>query len=489
MPSLPLQTAVKAAHLQEYSQRYAWLWGLIQGPATRSNQPQDQSVSPFGPVRSLQRLESFLTVVGNPHRNFASVHIAGTSGKTSVTTLLARMLQSAGYRSGYHISPYLQLPHEKLIVNEEWISVQAFNKLLAEFASQYYLWQRSAETGQRLRYGEAWVALTFLFLAQEQVDWGIVECGLGGRWDPTNVLEPRLSLITNIGRDHLVSLGGTMESITDHKAGIIKPHGLALTGVTQPDLLSLIEDEARRCQVALHTVGPAWDDSCDWTFKYNADRLPRGQIQFSLHSPYAEHRQLKLPDQAFYQVANAAQAVAALDLLQADGQVEIPFGSLQQGLDMGQVPGRMEVLQSDPPVVVDCAHNSPKMQSFVDALLEAFPQHHFHVVVGMLSTKDAGSILEVLCDLPGDFRFCQPHVFGKASHSPGELQDAFPGKHRSRIAGLFRDVSHALDDALTHVQPGWIILVTGSVYLVGEARDRWHPREHLLRDLVLPAHS
>ena len=100
------------------------------------------------------------------------------------------MLQSGGYRSGYHISPYLQLPHEKLIVNEEWISVQAFNKLLAEFASQYYLWQRSDESAQRLRYGEAWVALTFLFLAQEQVDWGIVECGLGGRWDPTMYLNP-----------------------------------------------------------------------------------------------------------------------------------------------------------------------------------------------------------------------------------------------------------------------------------------------------------
>lgn len=397
------------------------------------------------------------------------------------------MLQAAGYRSGYHISPYLQLPHEKLIVNEEWISVQGFNHLLEDFAGRYYRWQRLDKSARRLRYGEAWVALTFLFMAQEQVDWGIVECGLGGRWDPTNVIEPRLSLITNIGRDHLVSLGGTLESITEHKAGIIKPHGLALTGVTQPGLLPRMKEEARLCQVELHTVGPVWDDTCDWTFKYNVERLPKGQIQFSLQSPYAEHLQLKLLDKAFYQVANAAQAVAALDLLQADGQVEIPPGALQEGLDMGQIPGRMEVLQEDPLVVLDCAHNAPKTQSLVAALLGAYPRCKFHVVVGMLHTKDAVPILEALTDLPGDFRLSQPHVFGKTSHSPGDLQEAFSAKHRNRIAGLFRDVDHALDDVLAAAQPGWIILVTGSVYLVGEARDRWHPRERLLQDLVLPA--
>ena len=425
--------------------------------------------------------------VGNPHKKFTSVHIAGTSGKTSVTTWMARMLQAAGYKSGYHISPYLQLPLEKLIVNEQWISLEGFNLLLSDFASQYYRWQQAGESARRLRYGEAWVALTFLFLAQEQVDWGIVECGLGGRVDPTNVLSPSLSLITNVGLDHLVSLGGSLESIAEHKAGIIKPHSLALSGVTQPHLLARIEEEAHISHVTLHTVGPAGDESRDWTFKYHAERLPNGRIQFSLHSPFSEYRNLKLPDRAAYQVANAAQAVAALDLLQANGQVEIDAEALQQGLDAGQVPGRMEVLQENPLVVIDCAHNLPKIESLVTSLQGAYPQQQFHVLFGLLRTKEAGPILNAIAQLPGDFRLCRPHVFGKASHAPGELQDAFPLEHRGRIAGLFRDVGHALADALADPQPGWITLVTGSVYLAGEARDRWYPREQLLRQSVRSA--
>lgn len=472
------------ARLQEYRRRYAWLWGLIQEPGVKPEQSRTPAVAPWGRADSLQRLDSFLRVLADPHRKFAAVHVAGTSGKTSVTILLARMLQAAGYRSGYHISPYLQLPHEKLVVDEAWISVADFNALLADFARQYGRWQRTAGSAPRLRYGEAWVALTFLFLARERVDWGIVECGLGGRRDPTNVLHPRLSLITNVGRDHLVSLGGTLESIAEHKAGIVKPGSLALTGVTQPALLSRIEAEARRCQVELHTVGPAEDDTGDWTFKYSASRLSAGSLRFSLSSPFAVHRDLRLPGRAAYQVANAAQAVAALDLLQADGQVHIAAAALQQGLDMGQIPGRMEVLQTDPLVVVDCAHNPPKTESLVATLREAYPRRQFHVLAGMLRTKDAVPILEALAELPGDFRFCRPHVFGKASHAPGELRDAFPPRRRGRIVGLFRDVGHALDDALRHARPDWIILVTGSVYLVGEARDRWHPRERLLHDLA-----
>ncbi len=479
IPSFPSAVA-------EYRHRYAWLWGLIQEPAVPSRQSPFPAVSPCGPADSLQRLEAFLQTVGDPHRKFAAVHVAGTSGKTSVTTLLARILQAAGYRAGHHISPYLQMPHEKLIVDGQWISLEGFNALLADFARQYGHWQRGAGSAPRLRYGEAWVALTFLFLAQEQVDWGIVECGLGGRWDPTNVLDPRLSLITNVGRDHLKSLGGALESVAEHKAGVIKPHSLALTGVTQPALLSRIVEEARRCRVDLHTVGPAWDDTCDWTFKYSVVRSSAGPTAFSLRSPFAERRRLQLPDHAAGHIANAAQAVAALDLLQADGQVKIATDALQRGLAVGPVPGRMEILQSYPPVVVDCAHNPPKMRALVKALVEMYPRRRFHVLAGMLRTKDAVSILAALARLPGDFRFCQPHVFGKASHSPGELRDAFPLRHRDRVVGLFRDVGHALDDALVHVRPDWIILVTGSVYLVGEARDRWHPRERFLHDRTGP---
>lgn len=471
-------------NLQEYRRRYAWLWGLIQSPHLIGERVMQGHPDP-GLYR--RRLQSFLDFTGSPETQFPSLLVAGTSGKGSVTTLLARILHAAGYTTGYHISPYLQLPQEKLIARNEMISVPAFNRLLADFARDYRRWQQAQAQYDRLRYGEAWVALTFLFLAREAVDWGIVECGLGGRWDPTNVLQPVLSLITNVGPDHLVSLGGTLESIAHHKAGIIKSGSLALTGVWQPDLLPVLHREAHEQGVMLHRIG-AMSDTGECTFRYEVSRLSSGQQQLAVTSPYARHVNLVVGDRAPYQATNAALVVAALDLLQAHGWVQIPAAALQRGLQQGAVPGRMEVVQEDPTIVLDCAHNPPKAQALVLALQKAYPDCQFLFIVGMLRTKDASGILEALSLLPGTFLFCQPHVFGKSSLPPGELAMALPGPQRKRIGGLFQSVQYALAQAQRVAEPEQVIVVTGSVYLVGEARDLWYPRDRMLEALARRPH-
>lgn len=468
------------ARLRGFRERHAWLWGLIQS-ASFSSEPAEV---PVEPGTSLRRLQSFLDSVGNPERGFPAIHIAGTSGKGSVTMLLSRILSAAGYRTGNHISPYLQLPHEKLVVDERWISVAGFNRLLDAFAADYARWQGSQDQYDRLRYGEAWVALTFLFLMRERVDWGIVECGMGGRWDATNAVRPVLSLITNVGPDHLVSLGGSLESVADHKAGILKTGSLGLTGETQPALLARLRREAAVRKVRLHTVGPMAAAGEDWTFRYAVERTRSGGLELTLHSPMARHDRLPLRDQALFQGANAALAVAAVDLLQAEGRVEVPEEAMIAALSQGGVPGRMETMQTSPRVLLDCAHNVPKAQALVRALRDAFPERTFLSIAGMLRTKDASGILAALSELPGDFLLCQPHVFAKSSHPPGDLARAFPVAEKHRIKGLFHDVDHALRHALRVAGPDTIILVTGSVYLVGEARDLWHPRERLLEELA-----
>lgn len=469
-----------SAALEEYRQRLAWLWGLIRAPSGPADVGPESELPP--PGAGLRRLRGFLGFAGDPHRAFPSVHIAGTSGKTSVTTLMARMLHAAGYKTGYHVSPYLQLPHEKLILAERWISVAEFNALLSEFAALYAGWQRRTGGAAHLRYGEAWVALTFLFLARGEVDWGVVECGLGGRWDPTNALQPRVSLITSVGRDHLVSLGGSLKSIAEHKAGVIKPGAPAVTGVSDPSLLAILQKEARISGTALHTVGPARAGNGP-VFRFRI--LPaEGRPAIELQSPFAPPRELLLPGRSALHAANVAQAVSALEILRASGQVDYRTADLQRGLDMGPVPGRMEILQRDPLVILDCAHNPPKMHALVSSLKEIYPERKFHIVAGMLRSKEAAAVMRPLCQLPGDFRLTQPHVYRKAAHAPGDLKEALPVRQRSRVQGLFTDVGHALDDALAAARPDWIILVTGSVYMAGEARDRWHPRERLLQDLA-----
>ncbi len=468
------------AALQEYRQRYAWLWGLIQSPHLIG-----ERVSPVQPDPGLyqRRLQSFLDFVGSPETRFPGLLVAGTSGKGSVTILLSRVLEAAGYATGYHISPYLQLPQEKLVARNGMIPVPAFNHLLATFARDYGRWQQAQPRYARLRYGEAWVALTFLFLAQEAVDWGIVECGLGGRWDPTNVMQPVVSLITNVGADHLVSLGGTLQSIAHHKAGIIKTGSLALTGVWQPDLLAVLQREADRQGVTLHRVGSLTAPG-NCTFRYATARLPQGQQTLTLTSRFARHENLVLADQAPYQAGNAALVVAALDLLQAQGRVQVPDAAFRQGLRQGPGPGRMEVIQEDPVIILDCAHNPPKARALAAALQAIYPDRQFLFVVGMLRTKDATGILQALARLPGSFLFCQPHVFGKSSHPPGDLATVLPDPARDRMEGLFRTVRHALAHARRTVAPNQVIVVTGSVYLVGEARDLWYPRDKILEALV-----
>ena len=146
--------------------------------------------------------------------------------------------------------------------------------------------------------------------------------------------------------------------------------------------------------------------------------------------------------------------------------------------------GRLEHIQTGPDVILDCAHNVPKAEALVDSLQQSWPGRRFLIITGMLTTKDAAGILSVLCRLDGDFVLTEPYVFGKSTCRPGDLAQCLPHDERHRLRRLFRDVGFALRHALRTAEPDTVILVTGSVYLVGEARDHWHPRPRLLEDLA-----
>ena len=471
------------AHIAEYRRGYAWLWSLIRTPAQVAATPQAREPLPTEQGLSLRRLKSFLASVGAPEASRPYIHVAGTSGKGSVSHLLARILTAGGCRTGLHINPYLQLPHEKLVVDDRWITVPELNELFNDFAHQYGLWQQEQGEFERLSYGEAWVALTFLFYVRAAVDWGIVECGSGGRWDASNVVRPRLALVTNIGLDHVETLGGTLESIAWHKAGIFKPGVLALTGAGQPEVLQVLEAEARAVGTDLHTVGSVGDSTRDWTFRWHA-RTQGDRLALTVESPFASHRNLPMPGLAPFQAANAAVAVAAVDLLQAADGLHLAEGAAARALAGGAVAGRLEHIQTGPDVILDCAHNVPKAEALVDSLQQSWPGRRFLIITGMLTTKDAAGILSVLCRLDGDFVLTEPYVFGKSTCRPGDLAQCLPHGERHRLRRLFRDVGFALRHALRTVEPNTVILVTGSVYLVGEARDHWHPRPRLLEDLA-----
>ena len=471
-------------HIGQYRRGYSWLWSLIQTPAQAIATSKAEDPLPTEAGLSLRRLNSFLESIANPQESRPYIHVAGTSGKGSVSHLLARILTAGGNRTGLHINPYLQLPHEKLVVDDRWITVPELNELFDGFARLYGHWQKQQFEYTRLSYGEAWVALTFMFYVRTVVDWGIVECGSGGRWDASNVVRPKLALITNIGLDHVESLGGTLESIAWHKAGIFKPGVIALTGAQQANVLEVLKKESRQVGVELYTVGPAHDTTCNWTFQWQVQSR-RQRMNLSVESCFASHRDLEMPNLAPFQAANAAAAVAATDLLQAQANLKLADGAVAEALKSGAVPGRMEHIQRDPDVILDCAHNVPKSEALVDSLQQSWAGRRFLIVTGMLTTKDATGILATLCRLDGEFLLTEPYVFGKSTNRPGDLARCFPVNERSRLLRMFQNVDYALRFALREVDSETVILVTGSVYLVGEARDYWYPRQSLLEALAV----
>lgn len=433
----------------DFDAAHDWLLSLIRDPqGTRYFTPRTWDERQARLRAQLPRLQAFLAFCGHPERRFRSVHIAGTSGKGSVTLMLSALLTAAGQHTGDHVSPYLQIPNEKLRVDGQPIAPSAFIAAVADLRARLTAWQAQ---GGDLRYGEAWVALTFLWLAQQQVDWAVIETGMGGRYDPTNALPSSLAVITNIDYDHTQSLGDTLEAIAWHKAGIIKPGGTVLTGATQPEVLAVI---AREAQAQGATLIHVPDDGA----------LPDGWLPDGWHG---------------FQRSNATLAVSAARRLAERHGWSLTSETVRATLRDFVYPGRLEVMQTAPTVILDGAHNPHKVASLVRTLQARYPQRRMTVVLGLIMNKEANGIIDALRPVAARFVLTEPRVFGKPP-VPAATLAALTAPIPSVTEP---DVDTALDGLLAAAQPDDMILVTGSIYLIGAARERWFPRAALLRQL------
>ncbi|MCA9981038.1 MAG: hypothetical protein KDD89_09395, partial [Anaerolineales bacterium] len=245
------------AVLDEYRAAQKWLFSLVRDPhGQRFFAPKTTAERRTAMQEGMARLADFLAFAGHPERACPAVYVAGTSGKGSVTMTLAALLKAIHPTQGvaHHTSPYLQEPLEKLVLNETWLAPSAFAELVAGFRAVHTAWAEQAGY-DALRYGEAWVGLTFWWLAHTAVDWAVIEAGMGGRFDPTNLLPAELAIVTNVGWDHVGSLGPELTDIAWHKAGIIKNGKPVLTAVQAPALLSIIEKEAAEQDAPLWALG------------------------------------------------------------------------------------------------------------------------------------------------------------------------------------------------------------------------------------------
>jgi dihydrofolate synthase / folylpolyglutamate synthase len=396
------------------------------------------------------RLISLLEAFGSPHRTLPIVHVAGTSGKGSTATGIASMLQAAGFRVGVHVSPYLQSATEKLQIGEALISGAEFADLVnavLEVAASLPIFETTPIT-----YGEAWVAMTLVWFDRQQVDLVVLETGAGGRFDLTNVVTPVVSVITSIGLDHLETLGPTIEDIAWHKAGIIKVGAPVVTGVDDSAALAVIEREAVSLDVSL------------------------------IHATAGEERPAVERSVAF-QRQNDRVAIETVRQLAPLG-FAVPAEAIEMGLEASRIPGRVELVQRDPVVLLDGAHNPQKMEALVrgfSSVAPVAPGGRRIAVFGALEAKSHRDMLDALLPHVNEVVFTAPQVYGKTPADPEVLLREAVDLGFAGAARIESDPLAAVDEARSRASSGDAIVVTGSMYLVGNARERWFTT----RDIVV----
>jgi dihydrofolate synthase/folylpolyglutamate synthase len=418
----------------------------------------------------LARLRSFLAHLGNPHDRYPIVHVGGTSGKGSTSTAVAAILTAAGYRTGLHTSPFLQVATEKLAIDGRLISGNDFADLVDEILAEASRWVPAPEG--RLTYGEVWVALLATYLARERVDVAVIEVGAGGRFDLTNVVNPAVSVITSVGIDHTETLGATMPEIAWHKAGIIKAGAPAITTVTDPEALAPIEAEARAVGSTLSRPVPgvsfkpiAWED---------------GTPGVRFHSG----KEFRLGMSGDYQAINAGLAVGAVHLLGQAG-FAVPDDAIAAGLAGTRLPGRFETVQHAPRVVLDGAHNLQKIGALMDdvpSLLRRPPGGKLIVVLGVLEAKDHAGIVERVVAEADEVVVTRPRVLAKPGADPALIEAE---ARRAGFGGpivVEKEPLAAIEAAIgrADAERGDAVLVTGSLYLVGNVRGRWYPEDEIV---------
>lgn len=424
----------------------------------------------------ISRMDIFLGYLNHPEKSYPAIHVTGTSGKGSVSTMAASLLKEAGFRTGLHTSPYLQIPNEKLIIDSKMISPSIFSRYLNNLR-QKYLEYIGKNPENIPRYGEVWTALTHLIFAKEKIDWGVIEVGMGGRFDLTNILGTQVAVINNVDFDHLEQLGPTLEDIAWHKAGVIKPGKPAVTAVIQPKLLSIIQQEAEKQQAPLYVL------SQDFMVE-NIHPSGRG-IVADIITPFSKIRDLYINLSGEFQAFNAVAAIMAVQLAAQNHNFGISEAQIRKGLADTFVPGRFEIMQEKPLAVIDGAHNPAKMKSLAGLIASQYADREITLVIGMLRNKDVTSSLEEILPLVNRVIATEPKVIGKPPLKAEEMKAQIQSIRCDIKIEVIKDVHQAIELALSHSRPEEIVLVTGSIYMLGQARAYWHRSEDILRELEL----
>lgn len=404
----------------------------------------------------LHRVTDLLGRLGDPHHAVPTVLIAGTKGKGSTAVMLASIMQSAGYEVGLYTKPHLVDYRERIGVNGTWISPEDLAALVEEARPHVEAMERGP--WGLPSYFELSVALAFVHFARAPVELAIVEVGLGGRLDPTNVADPIVSVITPIGYDHMDVLGDTLDAIAREKAGIVRDRGTVISAPQNPEPRAAIIDVCTRRRATLVLV--------DEAMRWNALGSTLHEQRFELVGTQGSYGPLRLPLIGAHQRANAATAVATAEALAPRGFLA-SVDAVRDGLATVHWPAREEVVAERPYVVVDVAHNPASLAALRETLEVVFSARRIILVFGMIATHDHRACTSLIAPLAETVIVTTPqHVKPLPAHVLAEEV----ARYQARVE-IIEDRPAALERALALAGPEDVVVVTGSFFLVGEVRE------------------
>jgi dihydrofolate synthase/folylpolyglutamate synthase len=423
-------------------------------------------------VPSLDRIAAVCQLLGDPQRSFEAVHITGTNGKTSTTRMIERLLREHGLRTGRFISPHLTDVRERIALDGEMVSPQRFVDAYEEVEPYVDLIdaQMAESGGPRLTYFEVLVAMAYATFADTPVDVGVIEVGLGGSWDATNIVDARVAVITPIGIDHERFLGHDVATIAQEKAGIIKPGAVAVIAEQTQEATDVLL--ARAVEVGATVLREGYE------FGVSSREVAVGGQVLTLRGASAVYEDIFLPLHGQHQAHNAAVALAAVEaMLATTGENAAAFAGLDADVVRAAFadvdsPGRLEVVRRSPTVLIDAAHNPAGAQVLADSLEEAFGFSTLIGVVAVLEDKDAEGILGALEPVFSEIAITR--TSSPRAMDPDELGEIAVDVFGEDRVSVFQRLDDALDWAIGKAEEGGLIgggvLATGSVTMAADVR-------------------
>jgi dihydrofolate synthase/folylpolyglutamate synthase len=415
------------------------------------------NVRRFGPERTLEPTRHILELIGNPQESYGTIHVGGTNGKGSTSAMIASILQAAGYKVGLYTSPHLEDFRERIKVDGEMIPVEDVTRLLNEIE---ILFNRMLSYPERmpLRFFDIVTAVCFKYFQEQDVDYGVIEVGLGGRLDATNILSPLVSVITNIGFEHVNILGPTLEDIAYEKGGIIKPNSVLVTAEERDNVFNVFKEKA-------DSIGTKVIRVTKTTNSEKKSVSSDGQV-FNLVTENSRYDSLVVPLFGAHQITNAATAVSAVEELQKKG-IPILVEAVRKGLRDVYWPARLEIVNRKPLVVLDCAKDAEATEAVRKTIQSDFTYDRMIAVVSMSSDKNIEGMIENIAQVADHFIITKHSVTARAAE-PDVLINEIQKSGKTFQVRIESD--SAFETALNQAGNEDMVLVIGSVYLAGDAR-------------------